>query len=119
KIGLITPRLKCLLKWFNFSKSSTLPPMITTQFIIAIVAGLGLGAALGFLAHKIFRKQLIKRAQVEAQEILQEAKDFLEIRQLEEKEKLQEIETQIWTRAEPDLLKSEERIEELQEIAEE
>jgi ribonuclease Y len=93
--------------------------MSITFIIIGAVVGLALGAVAGLVAHKVFRAQLIKKAQLEAQEILQEAKDALEIRQLEEKEIIQEIETVVWTKAEPDLLMADERLEELQEIAEE
>lgn len=93
--------------------------MFTTQFIIALVTSLLAGAGLGLLIYRIYRNVIIKTAQTEAQEILQEAKDILEIRLLEEKEAYQEIETQAWTKAEPEMLKVEERIEELQELAEE
>lgn len=93
--------------------------MTTSMLIIGAGVGLVFGAILGVFAHRIFRAQILRRAQVEAQDILQEAKDLLEIRQLEEKEKQQEIETVFWTKAEPEMLKHEERIEELQDIAEE
>ncbi len=93
--------------------------MTTSMLIIGSIVGLVFGAVAGLFAHRIFRAQMIRRAHSDAQDILQEAKDVLEIRQLEEKEKLQEIETIFWTKAEPEMLKYEERIEELQEIAEE
>jgi ribonuclease Y len=51
--------------------------------------------------------------------MLQEAKDQQEIRLLEEKERTQEIETELWTKEEAGLLKSEERIEELEEMTQE
>jgi ribonuclease Y len=78
-----------------------------------------LGAGLGFLIYKLYRSSLIKSAQSEAQEILQEIKDQIELRLLEEKERVQEIETELWARDEKVMLDSEERIEELQEIAQE
>ncbi len=93
--------------------------MTTSMLIIGSVVGLVTGAVLGLFMHRLFRAQLIRWAQSDAQDILQEAKDALEIRALEEKELQQEIETIFWTKAEPEMLKYEERIEELQEIAEE
>jgi ribonuclease Y len=93
--------------------------MFTTQVLVSLIVCLAAGAGLGFLIYKIYRNQILKWAQADAQEILQEAKDLLEIRALEEKEAFQEIETELWTKAEPEMLKTEERIEELQELAEE
>ncbi len=93
--------------------------MFTTQVIVVTIVSLFAGAGIGFLIYRLYRNLIIKAAQTEAQEILQEAKDILEIRMLEEKEAYQEIETQAWTKAEPEMLKTEERIEELQELAEE
>jgi ribonuclease Y len=44
---------------------------------------------------------------------------MLELRELEEKERIQEIEMEMWTKVEPDMLKTEARIEELVELADE
>ncbi len=60
-----------------------------------------------------------KGAELEADEILQEARDAQEIRQLEEKERTQEIEAELWAKEEPALLKLEENIEELESLVEE
>lgn len=92
---------------------------MTYQFFIVLAVSLIVGFLLGTLIYRIYRNQVLRRAQAEAQEILQEAKDVLEIRALEEQETFQEIETQLWTKSEPEMLRVEERIEELQEIAEE
>lgn len=89
------------------------------DLIIGIVAGLILGALIGFVSWRALRSLTLKRAQEEAAEILQEAKDEIEIQDLERQERTQEIETEAWTKVEPDLLKVEERLEELQEKADE
>lgn len=86
---------------------------------IAAPIGLILGAALGLFFYKLYRSSTIKSAQAEAQEILQEAKDEADLKLLEEKERIQEIETELWAKDEKMMLDVEERIEELQEIAQE
>jgi len=86
---------------------------------IAAPVAVVLGAALGFFFYKLYRSSTIKSAQAEAQEILQEAKDAAELKLLEEKERIQEIETELWAKDEKAMLDVEERIEELQEIAQE
>lgn len=88
-----------------------------------ILAGLGagllLGLLVGYLAFRIVRAMTIRQAQDEADEIIREVKDDVEIQDLERQERIQEIETAAWTKVEPDMLKAEERIEELQEEADE
>lgn len=83
--------------------------------IISLAAGCSLGIAL----HKFSRARYIRQAKDEAQEILDEANEQIEIKNLEEKERVQEIEMELWMKIEEDMLKLEERIEELQEIAQE
>ncbi|MBK9322318.1 MAG: DUF3552 domain-containing protein [Bdellovibrionaceae bacterium] len=88
----------------------------------ALLVGIGCGAVgggFGFALRKYANNYTIKRAKQDAQEILAEAKDALEIKMLEEKEKIQEIELELWSRVEPEMLKLEAQIEELQELADE
>lgn len=87
--------------------------------IISLVIGLIAGGGLGVLAHNYSRNRQIKLAKEEAQDILDEAKAHLELKALEEKERIQEIEMELWTKIEPEMLKVEGRIEDLQEIANE
>jgi ribonuclease Y len=58
-------------------------------------------------------------AHEDAQEVLDETKQAIEFKLLEEKERIQEIEAEMWTKVEPDMLKTEESIEDLQEVANE
>nr|BFD59787.1 ribonuclease Y [Bdellovibrio sp. CKG001] len=88
--------------------------MIATA-IIGIVAGGGLGWAL----HKFLRARTLRLAREEAQDIIDEAQQAVELRNLEEKERIQEIEMELWTKVEPEMLKAEGRIEDLQEVANE
>ncbi len=94
---------------------------ISTQAspIWAGLAALLLGVLLGFLFYKLNQTAIIKAAQAEAADTLQEIKDQLEIKALEEKERIQEIEMELWTKEEKTLLKSEESIEVLEEMAQE
>lgn len=91
----------------------------TILIISAGFASLLLGAGLGFLIFRSYRKIVIASAQEDAQEILQEVQDELELLKIEQQEKKQEIELELWTKVEADLLKSEEKVEELQATADE
>lgn len=91
---------------------------MTTLIAITLVS-LAVGCSLGIALFKFARAQYIKQAHEEAQEILDETQAQLEIRNLEEKERIQEIEMDLWMKIENDMLQLEERIEELQEIAQE
>lgn len=84
--------------------------------IPAIIVALFVGCALGFVLYRLQQAAIRKSAQWEAAEILQEAKDESEIKLLEEKERIQEIETELWAKDEKMMLESEERIEELEEL---
>ena len=88
----------------------------------AVIAGIGsvaVGGGLGFAFHKYVHSYTIKKAHQDAQEILSETKDTIELKELEEKERTQEIELELWAKVEPDMLKVEGRIDELQELADE
>lgn len=89
------------------------------NWIVYLLAGLALGCGLGFLLFRQYRNRIIARAYEEAQEIHQETQDELELVKLEQQETKQEIELELWTKAENELLKFEERIEELQEQVDE
>ncbi|MFZ4405531.1 MAG: Rnase Y domain-containing protein, partial [Pseudobdellovibrionaceae bacterium] len=89
------------------------------HFFIYLFVGLILGGVLGFLFFKLYRQQIIKKAQLEAEEIQAEIQEQTELRKLEEQEIIQELETELWTKSEKELLKSEEHISELQEIVDE
>ncbi len=88
-------------------------------WLLALFGGLVLGTLIGWFSWSAVRARIIKRAQDDASELLQEVKDDIEIKDLERQERIQEIETDAWTAVEADLLKSEERVEELQERADE
>lgn len=83
--------------------------------LVGLLAGCGAGLAL----HKFVHARTLRHAKEEAQEIIGEAKEIAELKALEEKERIQEIEMEMWTKVEPEMLKVEGRIEELQEVANE
>lgn len=87
--------------------------------IAGTLGGLIAGGGLGFIAHNYARNRHIRLAKEEAQYIIDEANAQVELRNLEEKERIQEIEMELWTKVEPEMLKVESRIEDLQEIASE
>ena len=89
--------------------------MILLSFALALV----LGTLLGWFSYRLFRAGILYSAELEAEEMLSEAKDRQDLQNLEEKERVQEIETELWTKDEPAMLKLEERIEELQELVDE
>ncbi len=80
---------------------------------------LAMGACFGYLIYGIYTTSLRMSAQNEAEELVQEAKDQAEIQLLEEKERIQEIEVELWAKDEKQMLEAEERIEELEELAQE
>lgn len=90
-----------------------------TSLIAITLISMAVGCSLGIALFKLARNHYIKIAKEEAQEILDEAQAELDIRDLEEKERIQEIEMELWMKIEGDMLKLEERIEELQEISQE
>ncbi len=85
----------------------------------SISVSLLMGACLGYLFYGIYETSILKSAQNEAGEIVQEAKDEAELKLLEEKERIQEIEVELWAKDEKQMLESEERIEELEELVQE
>lgn len=90
------------------------------MMIIALaLVGICVGGGVGLALHKFLNARTVRLAREDAQEILSETKEAIELRALEEKERIQEIEMEMWTKVEPDMLKVEGRIEELQELADE
>ncbi len=89
------------------------------MIIIAFVVSLALGLGLGFLFFKLKRQAIINKAMDQAQSLKEEVDEQLELRRLEEEERKQEIELELWSKSEKDILKTEERIEELQEMVDE
>jgi ribonuclease Y len=90
--------------------SQTVPVWIAVAFFFAA------GIALGIIAYRMYYAFVRLGAENEAEEIRQTVQDQVELRQLEEKERLQEIEVELWTKEEAGLLKLEEHIEELEEL---
>lgn len=86
------------------------------ETLASALFGLAAGGGLGWALYKFLRLQTLRRAREEAAEILAEAKEAVEIRKLEEKERVQEIEIELWTDVEPEMLKVEGHIEDLQEV---
>jgi ribonucrease Y len=77
------------------------------------------GILIGYATYGIWQASILKLAQTEADDLLQDAKDAAEIRLLEEKERTQEIEVELWAKDEKMMLETEERIEELEELVQE
>lgn len=104
-----------------FRKPSILPQMniFYLEIVLYSLFGLGLGASLGWLAFRGLRNFRINGAQTEAQALLDDVAEYLELRALEEKELLQEIELELWTKSEDVLLNHEEKIQELTDLVEE
>ncbi len=91
----------------------------SVHWYVAGACALLMGGAWGILIYRIYQTSLRKSAQMEADEILQDAKDAFELQVLEEKERVQEIEVELWAKDEKMMLETEERIEELEELVQE
>ncbi len=102
---------------FNLAQLTFDMNNLGTAFLNGLAALIG-GGILGVVVFRMYVRGIKKRAETEAQELIQQAKDEAEILDLDEKEKMQELEMQMWTAIEKDLLKTEDRIEELTELAE-
>ncbi len=89
------------------------------ETILAGIGSLAVGGGFGFALRNYANTYTIKKAKQEAMDLIAEAKDAVELSALEEKERTQEIELEMWSKVEPDMLKVEARIEELQELIDE
>lgn len=85
------------------------------EIIMYSLLGLALGSLAGWLFYRYWTSSMIKNAKVEAEEIIDEVKEALEIKQLEQNEKLTEIEMAMWTKSEPELMRLENRVSDLEE----
>lgn len=86
---------------------------------MAIVGGLGFGILSGYVIYGLIQASIIKLAESEADELLQTSKDAAELRSIEEKERTQEIELELWAKEEKFLIEMEEKIEDLDALAQE
>lgn len=97
----------------------TLDNTSPTLLLSGLILGVALGSLGGWAMFRWARGRFLKRAQEEAAEWIQEAKDEVEMEDLERQERIQEIEDQAWSKVEKDLLAAEERIEDLQDSVDE
>jgi len=84
------------------------------NILIYSVVGLVLGAIFGFAFYKWGSRIYLKQAETEAAEMIDDAKEAAEIKEIERNEKLTEIEMELWTKSEPDLLKIELNVSDLE-----
>lgn len=84
-------------------------------WILPITLGIFAGGILALLLTNYLGTLEKKRAQSEAKELLDRAKDAAELLEMDQKEQLLEIEEELWTKVEPELFKMEENLEELEE----
>lgn len=87
---------------------------LTTLLLTAIF-----GIPLGIFSYQFYRKKLLDLATDEASEIIGDVREQIELKEIEQRDRTQEIEMQFWTKVEPEMLKIESRIEELEELAQE
>lgn len=90
-----------------------------SEIISTFIFSLLIGSALGYYLFKQARQKFIQNMQSEAEDLIQESRDIAEMKNLEEQEKLQEIEMDLWTKVEKDLFKFEENIQNLENLTEE
>ncbi len=83
---------------------------------LSALIGIGLGGLLGLVIYQLYYSFLIHQAQAEVAEIQQESRDHKTAIQEDEKEQMQAIELELWTKYEPDMIKFEEKIENLTDI---
>lgn len=89
------------------------------DIILSGLLGLVLGGITVLLLSKYMASLEKKRAQSEAKELIEKAKDAAELIEMDLKEKLIEIEEELWFKSETEHLQIEDRIEELEELIKE
>lgn len=87
------------------------------QFWSTLGTALLLGSLCGYLAWSLVRAAILRSAANDAADLVQEVRDRVELKALEEKERIAEIDAEIWAKEEPKLLEWEEKIEELEEMS--
>ncbi len=92
---------------------------MNSEILITLIISLICGGAAALLIDKYLYILEKKRAQSEAKDILDKAQDAAELLEMDQKEYLLEIEEDLWGKAEPEHLKLEEKIEELEELIQE
>lgn len=84
------------------------------NILIYTSVGLALGAVFGFAFYRWGSRIFLKQAEAEGAELVDEAKELAEIKDIERNEKMTEIEMELWTKSEPDLLKIEMQVSDLE-----
>lgn len=87
--------------------------MLLNIFIYLIV-GLLIGTVLGLGFYIYGSRIFIKQAEIEGAEMVDDAKEAAELKEIERNEKQTEIEMELWTKSEPDLLKLELQVSDLE-----
>lgn len=89
------------------------------EVLLVLGVGLVLGFVAGYFSYRIYFASIRHAAEVEAQDLLAQAREAAANQDVELSERQQEIETELWAKVEESLQKAEERIEEGEELAEE
>ncbi|MCX7978481.1 MAG: HDIG domain-containing protein [Bdellovibrionaceae bacterium] len=85
------------------------------EMLYGSLGGIAAGSFLSWVTFLVARRAFLSQIRAEADELVQEARDRAELEDLERREREQEIEADLWTKSESELLKLEEKIEELTE----
>jgi ribonuclease Y len=89
------------------------------DILFSVLSGLVLGGIAMLFASKYVAKLEKKRAQAEAKDLIDKAKDAAELIEMDLKEKMLEIEEELWGKSETEQLQLEDRLEELDELIKE
>ncbi len=89
---------------------------VSIEVILLIsLCTVGFGILIGWVTYRVYKNSVRKGAELEGQELIQAARDRREVQELEEKERIAEIEEELWSKVEADHADQEERIEELED----
>ncbi|MCB0371055.1 MAG: DUF3552 domain-containing protein, partial [Bdellovibrionales bacterium] len=83
--------------------------------LMYLILGLVLGSLAGLFLYNYWRKSLIKNAKLDAEDLIDDVKEALELKKIEQNERLTELEMSLWTKAEPELLRFENKISDLED----
>lgn len=86
---------------------------------VIILLSIPIGIAVGYFLYRLQRATVIERAEATYDSLIEEATNKADLLMLDASEKIQDFETECWSREEKTMVNSEERIEELEEICKE
>lgn len=85
------------------------------NILVYLTIGALTGVVLGYFFFVYARKMYIRQAETEGIELIEDAKEQSDLKEIERNEIQSDLEMELWTKAEPDMIKLEEKVTDLEE----